>query len=288
MTPDSLRRFLFEGTRLRGLLVSVDRTFRSAIERHEYPEPVRDLVGESLAATALLAATIKFDGSLALRIQSAGPVHLLVSQMSGDRSLRALARWRGDVSAGPLPSLTGAGHLAMTIDTGPGRDRYQGVVELEGATLAAAVDAYFARSEQLPTRLWLSAGEGRAAGLLLQALPGSEAADAESWNRVVLLAETITRAEMLALDGESILRRLFHEEDVRLFEPEPVRFRCSCSRETIESLLRAFGREEAEAIVREEGGVHASCEFCNRRFDLDAVDVAAVFSANAGGTLTSQ
>jgi molecular chaperone Hsp33 len=288
VNTDSLRRLLFENTRIRGLLVSVDETFRSATRRHEYPGPVRELVGESLAATALLAATIKFDGSLALRVQSAGPVHLLVAQITGNRALRGLARWRGDVAPGPLSSLTGAGHLAMTIDTGPGEDRYQGVVELEGATLAAAVDTYFARSEQLPTRLWLAADGSRAAGMLLQKLPGGEATDDESWRRVVLLAETITRAELVALDGEDVLRRLFHEEDVRVFEPAPLRFECTCSRETIESLIRAFGREEADAIVREEGGVHASCEFCNRRFDLDAVDVAALFSANVEGTSTPQ
>ena len=288
MNTDSLRRFLFENTRIRGLLVSVDDTFRAAIERHDYPEPVRDLVGESLAATALLAATIKFDGSLALRVQSDGPVHLLVSQITGSRALRGLARWRGDVAPGPLASLTGTGHLAMTIDTGPNQERYQGVVELEGTTFAAAVDTYFARSEQLPTRLWLAADARRAAGLLLQQLPGSDAADLESWERVVMLAETITRPELVSLDGEDLLRRLFHEEDVRLFGPQPLRFECTCSRETIESLLRAFGREEAESIVREEGGVHAVCEFCNRRFDLDAVDVAAVFSANVGGTSTPQ
>ena len=288
MNTDCLRRFLFENSRIRGFLVSIDETFRTAIERHAYPEPVRNLVGEALSATALLAATIKFDGSLALRVQSDGPVHLLVNQISGDRSLRGLARWRGDVAPGPLPSLTGAGHLSMTIDTGPGQDRYQGVVELEGSTLAAAVDTYFARSEQLPTRLWLASGPSRAAGILLQALPGGDAADLESWRRVVMLTETITPGELLELDGEDVLRRLFQAEAVRLFAPAPLRFECSCSRQTIEALLRAFGREEAEAIVREEGGVHATCEFCNRRFDLDAVDVAAVFDANVGGTSMPQ
>jgi len=285
---DWLRRFVFEHTRIRGQLVTLDDTFRGAIERHAYPPAVRDLVGESLAATALLAATIKFDGSLSLRVQSEGPVHLLVSQITGERSLRGFARWRGEVAPGPLSSVTGAGQLAMTIDTGPGQDRYQGIVELEGRRLAESIDAYFARSEQLATRLWLAAGAGRAAGILLQALPGGDATDFETWQRVVLLAETLTSEELLALSGEELLRRLFHEEEVRLFEGEPLRFACSCSRATIEALLRAFGQQEAEAIVREEGGVYATCEFCNRRFDLDAVDVAALFSANADGTSTPQ
>jgi len=285
---DWLRRFLFEHTRIRGELVSLDETFRKAIERHSYPDPVRDLVGESLAATALLADTIKFDGSLSLRVQSDGPVHLLVSQITGDRSLRGFARWRDEVTSAALPSLTGAGQLAMTIDTGPGRDRYQGIVELEGSTLAESIDAYFVRSEQLATRLWLASGTDRAAGILLQALPGGDATDRETWRRAVLLAETLTRNELVTLDGEEILRRLFHDEEVRLFAGQALRFGCSCSRATIEALIRAYGPEEADAIVREEGGVHAVCEFCNRRFDLDAVDVAALFAANAGGTSTEQ
>jgi len=288
VTTDCLRRFLFEHTRIRGLLVSLDETFQATIARHRYPAPVRDLVGESLAATALLAATIKFDGSLSLRVQSDGPVHLLVTQITGDRTLRGFARWREGTASGTPQPLLGTGQLAMTIDTGPGRDRYQGIVELEGSKLAESIDAYFARSEQLATRLWLASGADRAAGVLLQALPGGDASDAETWRRVVLLAETLMTDELVALPGEEILRRLFHDEEVRLFEGEPIRFGCSCSRATIEALLRAYGQEEAEAIVRDEGGVHATCEFCNRRYDLDAVDVAALFSANVGRTPTEQ
>ncbi len=287
VNTDCLRRFLFENTRLRGEIVTLDETFRIATSRFVYPPAVHALVGESLAATALLAATIKFDGSLALRVHGDGPVQLLVAQITGDRSLRGLARWNGEVSEGPLLSITGPGRLSMTIDTGPDQERYQGIVELEGSTLAASIEAYFARSEQLATRLWLAADPRRATGLLLQQLPGAEA-DLETWRRVVMLAQTITREELVGLDGEDVLRRLFHEEDVRIFEGEPLRFGCSCSLETIHSLVRAFGRSEAEAIVREEGGIHASCEFCNQRFHLDALDVAALFDANASAPDTRQ
>lgn len=288
MKTDRLRRFLFENTRIRGELVSLDRTFRTAVERFDYPPAVRGLVGEAMAATALLAATIKFDGSLALRVQSDGPVHLLAAQITSERALRGLAQWKGDVTAGPLLAMTGPGQLAMTIDTGPSQVRYQGIVELEGPTLAAAIEAYFARSEQLSTRLWLASGAERSAGLLLQQLPGGERADVETWERVVLLAETLTAEELTRLDGEEVLRRLFHEEDVRLFAGEPLRFGCTCSRGTIEALIRAFGREEVDSIVREEGCVRVNCEFCNQRFELDTVDVAALFSANADAPVTRQ
>lgn len=285
---DRLRRFLFDDTRIRGELVSLDETFRAAVLRHDYPAPVKTLVGEVMAAAALLGATIKFEGSLILQIQSDGPVHLMVAQVNCDRSLRGLARWKGEVTTGPLAAMTGAGKLAITIDPGPGKERYQGIVELEGETLAASIEEYFTRSEQLSTRLWLATGEGRSAGLLLQQLPGAEDEDAETWERIVVLAETLTSDELASLDGDEILRRLFHQEEIRLFDGEPLEFRCTCSHETIVSLVRAFGREEAESIVREEGGVHVDCEFCNQRFELDAIDVTALFDATNEAPTTSQ
>ena len=164
----------------------------------------------------------------------------------------------------------------MTADA-PGKERYQGIVGLEGCDLAAGLDNYFARSEQLPTRLWLGADEQRAAGMLLQRLPAA-AASAEDWERIQALAGTLSEAELLELPLESLLYRLFNEETVRLFESEPLAFRCSCSRARIEATLRAMGQAEAESIVAEEGDIVADCEFCNRRYRFDAVDVATLFS----------
>ncbi|MGH7804004.1 MAG: Hsp33 family molecular chaperone HslO [Candidatus Binatia bacterium] len=277
--PDRLQRFLFESTRVRGELVSLDETFRAAIARHDYPAPVRSLLGEAMAASALLSSTIKFDGgSLTLQVQGDGPVRLLVAQCTSDRHLRGLIRSNGAVAPGPLPSLVGAGRLAITIDPGGDRERYQGIVELAGDTLARSIEGYFAQSEQLDTRLWLSADETHAAGMLLQKLPGDEA-DPDLWNRVNHLGATLTPGELLELSTREILRRLFHEEDVRLFRPEPVAFRCGCARTTIESVLRVFGREEAESILRERGEIEVTCEYCLDRYAFDPIDVATLFSA---------
>ncbi|MFA7095585.1 MAG: Hsp33 family molecular chaperone HslO [Gammaproteobacteria bacterium] len=276
---DSLYRFLFPELNVRGEVVHLDATWRAVLERHEYPAPVRRLLGEAMAAAALLTATIKLDGSLTLQIQGEGPLHLLVVQCTSQRTLRGLARWKDAVPDGSLQEMVGDGRLVLTIDPGLGRERYQGVVELSQATLSQALEEYFSRSEQLPTRLWLTANASRAAGLLLQNLPG-EAADEDGWSRVEHLGATITDGELLELQASDLIRRLFHEEDVQLFDPEPVSFRCGCSRERIEAVLRGLGHAEVQDILREEGKIVVDCEFCNQHYEFDVVDAEQIF---AGG-----
>ena len=276
---DVLRRFVFERTNVRGQLVHLDATWRAILERRDYPPPVRELLGQAMAAAALLVTTIKFNGSLILQVQGDGPVSLIVVQAKADRTLRGLAHWSDPVLPGPLAQLVGKARLAITIDQGGDRERYQGIVALDAEeNFAAALEDYFARSEQLATRLWLSAGEGRAAGLLLQALPG-ETEDADAWNRVVQLADTWREQELLELSQRELLRRLFHEEDVRLFEPEPVSFRCTCTRERIETVLRSLGYAEVKGIIEEQGRVSVDCEFCNQNYLFDPVDVEKLFAA---------
>lgn len=286
---DSLRRFLIERTHVRGEWVHLDATWQALLERAEYPEPVRRLLGEALVATALLSATIKFSGSLILQIRGDGPVPLLVVQArverprngegegDGRRTLRGLAHWSGEILPGTLAELCGSGHLALTIDPGDGRERYQGIVALEGASLAEALQGYFERSEQLPTRLWLAIDEARAAGLLLQALP-VEVADPDAWRRTVGLADTLAPDELIALPAEVLLHRLYHEEQVRLFDREPVGFHCGCSRPRVEEVIRGLGRTEADDILAEQGRISVDCEFCGAHYAFDAVDVEAIFA----------
>jgi molecular chaperone Hsp33 len=287
---DSLHRFLIERTNVRGEWIHLDATWKALLERAEYPLPVRDLLGEALAATALLSATIKFSGSLTLQIRGDGAVPMLVTQAQvgharsgepeghGRRTVRGLAHWQGTPEAGNLPALCGRGHVALNIDPGKGGERYQGIVALEGERLSDALRDYFDRSEQLPTRLWLAAGENGVAGLLLQALPG-EVPDPDAWERSVALADTVTAEELLELPAAQLLHRLYHEEDVRLFEREPVGFHCGCSRERVVEMIRGLGRQEAESIVAEQGGIGVDCEFCGAHYGFDAVDVEAIFSA---------
>jgi molecular chaperone Hsp33 len=275
---DSLHRFLFPDTHVRGEIVRLDATWQAVLERHEYPDPVRRVLGEAMAAAALLTATIKFDGSLILQIQGDGPLHLIVVQCTSDRTLRGLARWNAHVPDAQLSEMVGDGRLTITIDPGQGGERYQGIVALDGGSLAAALEGYFERSEQLATRLWLAADRAQAAGMLLQNLPG-EGDDVDAWGRAVHLGATVTDGELLGLPARELLRRLFFEEDVRLFDSEPVSFRCGCSRERIESALRGLGYDEVQDILREEGAVRVDCEFCNQHYEFDRVDAEQIFAA---------
>jgi molecular chaperone Hsp33 len=279
---DTLRRFVLENAPVRGEIVRLHATWRAVLERHAYPSVVRDTLGESLAAAALLSGTIKYNGSLIMQIQGKGPITLLVAECTAQRTLRGLAHWRGDIQPASLGELTGAGQVVLTIDPGEGMDRYQGIVALEGSNIAQVLGNYLAQSEQLGTRLWLAADENVATGLLLQKLPTSASGaeeDPDAWGRVVHLASTVSAAELLELPARELIRRLFHEEDVRLFEGEPISFRCTCSRDRVRTMLRALGAAEVHDIVREQGEVAVTCEYCNQKYRFDAVDVEHLFAS---------
>lgn len=285
---DLIRRFFFEHSPVRGHIVHLDRAWTAMCEHHEYPSPVRELLGEAAAATALIASTRKFDGTLTLQLQGPGPMHLLVAQCSHSFAVRGVARWTGAVGEGPLSEMAGEGQLTVTVETADTGARYQGVVPLGAGRLAECLEAYFRDSEQLPTRIWLAATPTHAAGLLLQRLPGSSAEppreqgnEQDSWQRVEHLASALQRDALLGLPHREVLQRLFHEEDVRVFEPARVFFQCRCSRERVMELLRALGREEVGGILAERGSVEARCEFCNRSYQFDAIDTEQLFHSAA-------
>ena len=285
---DTLHRFLLEGQGIRGELVHLDATWRSVLARRSYPEPLRSVLGECLGATALLAATIKFDGTLTLQARGKrGPVSLLVVEATGTRTLRGLARFGDLGEASVLPELIGDACLALTVDPGAGADRYQGIVEVDEATLSGVIEQYFARSEQLPTKLWLACDGTAVAGLLLQKLPGGDAVAvddterAEAWERSIMLADTVTERELLDLDAHTLLRRLFVTEGCRVFQPERWGFACTCSRERVRTTLQSLGRIECESILEDEGTVDVTCEFCGACYGFDAVDVAELFTCGA-------
>jgi molecular chaperone Hsp33 len=276
---DSLQRFIFERAPVRGELVHLDATWRAIVERHDYPEPLRGVLGQLMAAAALLSATLKFDGSLILQVQGSGPVKLIVVECTSEQTMRATAKWEGELQ-GNFRDLVGSGHFVITIAPTDVTQTYQGVVELTGETVSAVLEHYMATSEQLETRLWLAADAAQSAGMLLQRVPGSDVQDPDAWLRAVTLADTVRPDELLALPGSQVLRRLFHEEDVRVFDPRIVSFRCSCSRERVVNMLRMLGRDEVRSIVQERGDVEVGCEFCNRRYSFDAVDAEQMFAAD--------
>jgi molecular chaperone Hsp33 len=279
ITGDSLQRFIFEHAPIRGEIVHLDATWQAVLERRQYPPRVREVLGELMAAAALLTSTLKFDGRLIMQIQGKGPVSLLVVECTSDRTMRAIAQWQGDIPDAPLAALVGDGRLAVTIDPLNGKERYQAIVALEGLTVAEAFENYFARSEQLATRLWLASDPQQAAGMLLQRLPDAEPSDDDAWVRAVHLGSTITREELLALPVREIVHRLYHEEDIRLFSRMPVSFRCSCSRERVEAVLRMLGRDEILSILEEQGSVSVDCEFCGSRYEFDRIDAEQLFTA---------
>jgi molecular chaperone Hsp33 len=276
---DNLQRFVFEDAPIRGQIVRLDATYRAVLDRHAYPPVVRDVLGEVMAAAALLASTLKFEGKLILQIQGEGPLTLLMAECTEGGVMRALAQWRGEVTPAPLAQLVGDGRFVMTIDPKNSQERYQGVVQLEGGSVAQALEHYFAQSEQLDTRLWLAADRTQAAGMLLQKLPDTELEDPDTWIRAVHLGSTLTRGELLSLPVREILRRLYHEDDIRLFARQPLSFRCSCSRERVEAVLRMLGPAEVDSILKERERIDVDCEFCGAHYDFDSVDAAQLFAA---------
>ena len=291
---DCLHRFLFERYPIRGHIVHLDASWRALLEHRDYPPAIRDTLGEAVAASVLLAATLKFDGTLSLQLQGQGPMHLMLAQCSSELGVRAVARFR-EVHAGrDLAALSGEGKLTVTLENEDLSQRYQGVVPLSGERLADCLRQYFESSEQLPTRLWLHATEKGASGLLLQRLsddsvqartankgmelPERDEID-DAWRRVQLLGDTLRGEELQALSDRDILRRLFAEDDVRLFESAPVFFRCRCSRERVIGMLRSLGAEEIRSVLAERGEVEVRCDFCNRAYRFDPVDIEQLFAA---------
>jgi molecular chaperone Hsp33 len=289
---DTLRRFVFERYPFRGQLVHLGPAWKAMMEHHDYPEHVRNTLGEAVAAAALLASTLKFHGLLTLQLRGEGPMHLMLVECTDGLALRAVARFREAPDTKDLRVLSGDGALTVTVENDGAANRYQGIVPLAGASMSDCLREYFESSEQLPTRLWLHADGENVSGLLLQRLPVSSKPTGvlesgaglvpedeleDAWLRVQLVADTVTSTELAELDDQKLLRRLFSEDDVRMFESTPVFFRCRCSRERVENMLRALGRAEVDSIVAEFGQVEVRCEFCSRAYRLDAVDCAALF-----------
>ncbi|MFK8068914.1 MAG: Hsp33 family molecular chaperone HslO [Gammaproteobacteria bacterium] len=285
MEKDTLHRFLIENTQVRGEWVHLDKTWEEIQGDTVYPAALQKVLGEAAAAVCLLSATIKFEGSLILQINSSGPVSMLVMQATSEGEIRGMANWErdgNDLAESDFRGLFTDGQLVISVITDKENDRYQGIVSLEGETLADCLQTYFEQSEQLETRLHLAADQKSAAGLLLQSLPEQKydqtiIQDDDSWDRSVALSDTVTKEELLTIDIKTLLHRLFHEENLRLFEPKDIRFQCSCSQEKIEEMIRSIGKEEANKIIDENTQIEINCDFCNTQYSLDAIDVERVF-----------
>lgn len=277
---DTLQRFLFEQAPVRGACVQLGATWQAVLERHRYPQPVQDLLGEMMAAAVLLASTLKMKGKMSLQLQGDGPLKLMMVECTDGHALRGIAQCDDQVPA-ELLALIGNGRMVITLEPEESKERYQSIVDLYGQSLADALGDYLIRSEQLDTRLWLSADKRLAGGLLIQKLPGAWHEEEQAlWERVFFLSSTIKTEEILHLPHQEIIHRLYHEEDVRVFEEEPVCFRCSCSRERVANMLRTLGHAEVHDILQEQGSVRVACEFCNQKYEFDRVDAEQLFAVD--------
>jgi molecular chaperone Hsp33 len=300
---DVVRRFIVENRPVRGHWVRLDAAWRELCAHADYPQPVRELLGQAVAAAVLFAATLKFRGTLTLQLQGDGAISLLVAQCTHDFRLRGVARFdeqrvaaiAGEGAprdAAAFRELVGSsGRVAVTIEADERSMRYQGVVPLLGGSLADSLEEYFASSEQLPTRLILAADDERGAGFLVQKVPGAAHDDEseleETWKEAQRGIERLSAADLLACPVEELLERGFAEHDMRLYRGAPVQFECRCNQGRVSGLLRALGAEEVRDILKEQGAVTVTCEFCHRPYRFDAVDVETLFaeaSPPAGGS----
>lgn len=275
--PSRVRGFLFEQLDIRGAWVQLGDAWQEMTAGRAYPEPVLELLGQLAGVTTLITANLKQAGRITFQLRGEGEVSLLVMDCDEHLRLRGMARAPAALTAGSLPELLGAGALTLTLDAAGMRQPYQSHVPLQGETLAAVFEHYLEQSEQTPTRLWLAANGQTAAGLFLQALPGAEVRDADGWNRLQILADTVRPDELLGLGAIKLIERLFPEEDVRVYDPRPVRYHCPYDPAKIHAMLHGVGRAECESILAEQGEIRVHDDICNHEYVLDAAAVAALF-----------
>ncbi len=276
---DQLHRYLFENVAVRGELVTVSETLEQVLANHSYPQPVKNVLAELLVATSLLTATLKFAGDITVQLQGDGPMSLAVINGNNNQQLRGVARVQGDIPENAdLKTLVGNGYLVITIAPEEG-ERYQGVVGLEGDTLAACLEDYFLRSEQLPTRLIIRTGEhdGKmaAGGILLQVMPAQNAQTTD-FEHLATLTDTIKAEELFGLPANDVLWRLYHEEEVTVYDPQTVEFKCTCSRERCADALRTLPDEEVDSILADDGEIDMNCDYCGSHYVFNSMDIAEI------------
>ncbi|TKB47637.1 Hsp33 family molecular chaperone HslO [Ferrimonas sediminicola] len=285
MSQDKLYRYLFEQADVRGEIVQLEQSYQQVLAAKAYPDAVARLLGEMLAATSLLTAILKFEGEIAVQLQGSGPVKLVAVNGNHNQQLRAIARWEGDPE-GDLKQMVGQGQLVITITPDEG-ERYQGIVGLEQATLAGCLEQYFAQSEQLKTRLWLHTDALHAVGMLLQALPDSGKDQEVEFEHLESLTDTIKAEELFSLDAKQVLHRLYHQEELRLFDPTEVSFKCGCSRERSLAALSTLPREDLESVLEEQGQIALHCDYCGADYRFDRIDIEALWAGSAGSSAQS-
>ncbi|WP_159655871.1 Hsp33 family molecular chaperone HslO [Vibrio atypicus] len=289
MANNVLNRYLFEDLSVRGELVQLDEAYQRIISSKEYPAALQKLLGELLVSTTLLTATLKFEGSITMQLQGDGPVSLAVINGDHDQKIRGVARWEGDIADdASIHDMLGKGYLVITIEPKKG-ERYQGIVGLEGDNLAEILEGYFANSEQLKTRIWIRTGEQEgkphAAGMLIQVMPDGTGSP-EDFEHLEQLTNTVKNEELFTLEANDLLYRLYNQEKVRLFDPQPVEFHCGCSRERSGAAIVTVDRAEVNDILAEVGSISLHCDYCGTTYSYDEAEVSELFKQASTGNKT--
>ncbi len=277
---DLLHRFTFDNCEMRGVVVRLDDSVKRSLDAHAYPDSVREFLAHATAAIAMLSSTIKIKGRVSLQLKGEGHLSLLMAECTDDFGLRAIARVHEPLNETSFAELTRGGLLVLSLLPDVGT-QYQGVVPLQGMHLSDCLEHYFAQSEQLATRMILAFDGQRVAGLMVQALPSAHAEDID---RITALANTVRAEELLQLPIETLLHRLYHEEALRLYDAQVLRFQCRCSRDKMRNSLRMLERDELQQILQEQGHIAVNCEFCNVHYHFDAIDVADLDNDTPGST----
>lgn len=280
LSPDSSQRFIFENSDIRGEIVKLDKSYLDTVTGKQYPDAVAHLLGQFLAASVLLSTTIKFDGRLVLQVRSQGEVALMMAECSSGGEVRGIARYADMPTSSNFSELLRDGTLVITIDSRKG-EPYQGIVALEGDSLAACLKEYFRQSEQLASDFYFAADRDGVAAMMLQQLPSQVEKDPDTrsaqWAHYSTLARTLTDEELLGLPNAEILHRLYHQEELRVFPARDIVFKCSCNRERTARALSALGKAEIDELVAERGGVEISCEFCGTEYNFGPGELVLLF-----------
>ncbi len=277
MFADHVVPFVYESLPVRGEIIHLSRSWRRMLRDHDYDPVTRETLGHAAAAIGLIAQSLKFDGSVTLQLQGSGDLRMLVMQCTSELELRGMATTAPTVDSKDFEQLMQSAHCAITVDSG--ERPYQGIVEVSNTSLAASLENYFDRSVQVPSHVALVADDQLAGGILLQQMPGQEI-DEDDWTRLGLLAQTLTHKDFTENSGIELIGKIFNEDDVRVFEGQPVVFRCRCSARRAEEVLRMLGEAEIREAIEEQGSLEVICEYCGCLREYDSVDVSRLFADN--------
>jgi molecular chaperone Hsp33 len=275
---DTIQRFIFEHENIRGEIVHLEHTYKTIIEQRNYPPMIKNLLGEAMVSCLLLASSIKFEGSLNLQFQGDKRLSLLLVQCDNELNVRAFAQYTDSLEIIDYAQAFLQGQMVLTINQSNQTNNYQSVIPIQSTSMSENLMNYFAQSEQIATRVWLAVNEDKAAGMLLQLMPGQDTIQREQfWEYAVQLGQTVSEEELLNLDNETLLYRLYNEADIRIFEPRRAQFKCRCNLDKMKQVITILGEEEAKSLIKDHGSVDINCDFCNQKYSFDPIDITMIF-----------